>query len=283
MAPRWVFVGGTGRSGTTVMGRILGLHPELHLIDIELRFHTDEGGLLDLASGEVDLPGFRSRLLGPWYERETPMGARGLHPHVERDALVHVMDRAADRDDSPPDLAGWLWEELVEAMFGPGRHVEMTPAVAMRADGLQRILGDRATVIDMVRDGRDVAASVARMRWGPDTIETALHWWAERIRAAHAVRQYCRTPPLVVPFGELADPATHPTWAERLAIHVGGVDARDVLAGFARFDPAAAHLGRWRKGLDAHRAATIQRLYHELWADLDRAGVTGLPAAPADD
>lgn len=277
MPPRWVFVGGTGRSGTTIMARILGQHTDLHLIGIELRFHTDRGGLLDLAAGELSLDDFRQRLLGPWYRRETRLGTRGLHRHVERDVLEEVLDRASGRSDPLPVLAGWLWTELVGAMYGPGRQVEMTPATAMRADDLQCILGDETAVIDMVRDGRDVAASVARMRWGPDTMEAALDWWAERIRAAQAARRACRTPPLVVPFGELADPATHPAWANRLAIHLGGLDPADVLAGFAKFDPTAAHVGRWRAGLDHERVTAIQRHYRALWTELDRAGVTGLP------
>ena len=35
-----VFVGGTGRSGTTVVGRLVGAHERYHLIPFEARFQT---------------------------------------------------------------------------------------------------------------------------------------------------------------------------------------------------------------------------------------------------
>ncbi len=43
-----LFVGGTGRSGTTIVARILGADPGYHMIPFEVRFLTDRGGLCDL-------------------------------------------------------------------------------------------------------------------------------------------------------------------------------------------------------------------------------------------
>lgn len=45
---RAVFVCGTGRSGTTVMRRALGMHPQVVTLPGELRLICDAGGLLDL-------------------------------------------------------------------------------------------------------------------------------------------------------------------------------------------------------------------------------------------
>ena len=50
-----VFVGGTGRSGTTVTGRIIAAHPRLALIKVESKFISARGGLCDLALGASDI------------------------------------------------------------------------------------------------------------------------------------------------------------------------------------------------------------------------------------
>jgi len=43
-----VFVGGTGRSGTTLIQNILGRHPSIYAIEKETRFLNDPDGLSDL-------------------------------------------------------------------------------------------------------------------------------------------------------------------------------------------------------------------------------------------
>ncbi len=51
---RQIFIGGTGRSGTTIMSRILGLHPEIYRYPFETRFMIDPHGLIDLVPALSD-------------------------------------------------------------------------------------------------------------------------------------------------------------------------------------------------------------------------------------
>ncbi len=43
-----IFIGGTGRSGTTILSKVLGQHPECFALPIESRFITDPDGLISL-------------------------------------------------------------------------------------------------------------------------------------------------------------------------------------------------------------------------------------------
>src|SRR5947207_11016977 len=64
-----VFVGGTGRSGTHVLGRLIGRHSRYAGIPIEARFHCNKRGLPDLLGGRVTLAGFVEKLRDFWWHR----------------------------------------------------------------------------------------------------------------------------------------------------------------------------------------------------------------------
>lgn len=49
-----LFIGGTGRSGTTIIAHMLGLHPEIYTFPKEIRFITDPDGVISLKSAIVD-------------------------------------------------------------------------------------------------------------------------------------------------------------------------------------------------------------------------------------
>ena len=43
-----IFIAGTGRSGTTLLNRIMGYHPDIYNIHLETKFITESDGLIDL-------------------------------------------------------------------------------------------------------------------------------------------------------------------------------------------------------------------------------------------
>src|SRR6266540_4001424 len=61
-----VFVGGSGRSGTTIVSRLLGTHSRLARIRTEARFDADDRhGLIGLLRGRQDLAGFLAWMRSP--------------------------------------------------------------------------------------------------------------------------------------------------------------------------------------------------------------------------
>ena len=51
--PPLLFVGGTGRSGTHVVAKILNNHSHYRKVPNEARFHTDPGGIPDVLAGRT--------------------------------------------------------------------------------------------------------------------------------------------------------------------------------------------------------------------------------------
>ena len=72
-----VFVGGTGRSGTHVVARLLDHHPRYHMIPIECRFHCNPNGLADVVTGKSTPEEFVAKLRRFWWHR-VRYGGRAL-------------------------------------------------------------------------------------------------------------------------------------------------------------------------------------------------------------
>lgn len=278
---RWIFVGGTGRSGTTITARALSRSGDFSLVPTELRFHVDPGGLLDLAAGETTFEKFRKKLSGPWFERQTPGGMRGIGQHIDRGGVEAVLDGPLPHDEGPRRVAAEIWTRLLTAMFGPGRIIEMSPPTMMRADELSRMLDHRVVMVNVVRDGRDVAFSLTRMHWGPEDPISGLYWWAHRIRLADKARRLCPAPVLTVSLEGLSSQSRRESWAQELARHLGGVSVEDMVAAMGVFHPGRVDKGaRWREDISGDVEEKVDRTYQELWLELRRDGVIGLPADP---
>lgn len=212
----FVFSGGTGRSGTTIVGKLLGRHSSIRASKpLEIKFLAGNGGLLDLTYGRRDFiemkkrksfayrflshsktftrmeleRKFRERLLNDWWNRES---IAGKGPGLSTGVTIEVRDSALDefmktRKKNSEEAARRFFEAMVSEQFnneGEPIWIDTSPPNIFNADRIVRLLPG-AKFIHMMRDGRNTIASVLKEHWGPQDPLQAIHWWKNRIISSH--------------------------------------------------------------------------------------------------
>jgi hypothetical protein len=279
-----IFVGGTGRSGTHVIGRLLGRSADLALIPVECRFHVEDRGFPGLLSGEVSKRRFVRRMRGFWWRGFQRGRLRGLYRFVDRERFDSALAGFEERFDSDPDGSCrrlfldllWFRAERKDAL---GIVEQSTDVVAAGAT-LARVFPE-ARFVHVVRDGRDASASRVAQTRGliyPRTRRQGLDWWERRMLGIAAGIEG-------IPAGRLLEVSIDELVATR------GPRALHPLAGFAgvatgyrvrryyksRMSAERANQGRWRHGLSDRRAAEIEQRYAESLDRLEAAGATAVP------
>ena len=218
-----VFVGGTGRSGTTVLADLLGRHSRFAGVPIECRFHCNPTGLADVVGGRATPEEFVRKLRTYWWHRVrvgsrviVPTGiagkarygafrarqrlglgaggdearVRGLHQIIGRDRFDKAVARfqeAHERDlvQASRDLFYDLLAPLRERS-GKAALVEMSTFTIAAAPELARIFPE-ARFVHSIRDGRDSGVSKTLLRekaHHPTDAITGIDFWADRLRRA---------------------------------------------------------------------------------------------------
>lgn len=278
-----VFVGGTGRSGTHVMARLLGKHSAYYYFRREMRFHTDRGGYPDLLAGRISADQFVDNMRGRFWRRTGADGLpRGLHDRFPHDVYDAALERfRADYDADARAACRGLMNDLLDPLAreaGKASWIEQTPPTVAAAGTLHEVFPGMK-LIHMVRDGRDVACSVIRKEWGPSSVMSGIPWWEERIRVAHAATS--RIPDdrfLVVYLEHLVGEERGPRIYRKLLRFLGIEDEPEMRRFFRRrMTPEAASVGRWRRDLSEGDQRRIVRAY---WKSVKRLKADGIITAP---
>jgi hypothetical protein len=274
-----IFVGGTGRSGTTVVGRLLGASSRYEVIPVETKFHVSPRGLPPYVSRRTGAQDVSRALRRQWNDSHERGG--GLSSIVDRDVLKAALreliaweaENAEVENRLPPARA------LMDAVLNPialaaGKQgwIEMTPRVVLHARLMRRLFPEMR-MINTIRDGRDVAASLVAMGWQPE-FHQALRWWESRMARAHA--ELGKLPVSMVLTVCMEDLVLHrrEETYERLLEFLGWKDEVEMHRWFVRtMTPERAHIGRWRSALAAPEVAAIDRAYGQA---LDRLLVKGV-------
>jgi hypothetical protein len=217
---RPVFVGGTGRSGTTVMGDLLGFHEHIRTsVPIEIKFLANKSGLLQLVFGRDTAPRqpkisvfnlraqrirrisekakfakiqveFLDRIWNSWWDIDAPPPhGRGLQSGISKQRLEFLINRLiSNLRINRVWAARRFMRDFISSQddhAGQKYWVETTPLNIAQARKILKLFPD-ALFINMVRDPRDVIASLLTKNWGPTTPLEGLEWIEKRLMDAHA-------------------------------------------------------------------------------------------------
>ena len=164
-----IFVVGVPRSGTTLLAAMMGAHPRL-VCGPETHFfnrltRAKARGLCrraDWPNGAIDYL-FSYQYVADWMPANFAL------------TREEITEELARREPSIPSaLSGML--DLYMRRQGKQRWVEKTPDHLRTVAQIRRYYPD-SPIIRIVRDPRDVARSLMRVFWGPNTLVGALAFW----------------------------------------------------------------------------------------------------------
>jgi hypothetical protein len=116
--------------------------------------------------------------------------------HLFSHGLVPLLERFQHRDPAAPDV-GFVYADRAAVIghlralcdtvfdgFREGRPVvsERTPLHVNHLPVIHEIYPD-ARIVHIIRDGRDVARSLSRQEWGPESVADAALEWNDSVRA----------------------------------------------------------------------------------------------------
>jgi len=164
---RALFIGGCGRSGTTMLGDLLGV-PAEHVCTPETSFKL---ALVEQWGWGRD-PADAKRALD-WLEvhrkfREFGVSLDGLRDELVGKDLRTLLDALVDRykrQHGKPDASVWI-DHTGTNTWIPAALLDAYP---------------EARFVNLVRDGRAIAASVIPLDWGPNDVVSAARFWIENL------------------------------------------------------------------------------------------------------
>lgn len=281
--PSPILIGGTGRSGTTALAHLLGHHPVVGEVPFEARFHTDADGLPGLWEDHESMTRFVSTMWSRWFVQlhnppEPSQG--GLDRIMSRGELREALFRLTEEFGANPICASRLFTrtvlDRVASAEGKLTWVEASPRNVLFAPQLLQIF-PRMRLVVCVRDGRDVAASLARLDW-TESFDSGLAWWEDRTRKCSAALEHLPADVAhVLQFEDLTIRKRDQTYSE-LIDWLALPDSPQMRSAFASEMPVEkANVGRWRRGVSGSERRRRDRLYSEMLERLERDGVSLVP------
>jgi hypothetical protein len=272
-----VFIVGSPRSGTNLLRNMFNRHPLLAICH-ETRFY---GYVYKRrrAFGDLRDPKNRRRLVEQYLSTER-IGRMGLD-------LARLGDKLLREGDSYRAVFTCILEWYAESMGKP-RYGEKTPHHALFTETLFEWYPG-AKIIHLLRDPRDVAASLKRMPWAPNAILENAGIWRLFNRAARRSRH--RPGYLPVYYETLvSQPEQELT---RICAHLGEAYAPEMLlpgqpVSGAYSWPKSTHgavtterLGKWREELTTEEVALTEWAAGELMQTLGYERAAGSPSVLA--
>jgi hypothetical protein len=288
------------------MGDLLGKHPDVRTsTPIEIKFLSNRSGLLDVVFGRDDavkgkkesvsilhyrtyrkrrlrekekladiLAEFEDQVWNKWWDIDAPPPhGRGLTSGISRPNLEKLMSSLRrDLKINRIWAARRFMKRFIALQDAAGKErywVETTPMNIPTADKLLKLFPN-GLFITMVRDPRDVIASLLTKNWGPTTPMEGLTWIEKRLTDGHnALKAVPAKQKITIALEDLAINQREETY-RKLSNFLKISDSPAMRKFFdEELTPANATSGRWKREIsspefDAAYEALEQRLSSAL-------------------
>lgn len=300
-----VFIGGTGRSGTTVLGDLLNEHSQVRTSDpTEIKFLANRGGFLDVVFGSmgsqletreklsllhyrtyrqrrakeielrsIRLAEFETRLWDKWWQIDAPPPhGPGLHSGVSRESFEHLLGRYRTGIKREPIkqarefLSGFIASQNNDKT--ERYWVETTPMNISYSHRLIKLFPEAKFII-IRRDPRDVISSLLTKNWGPNTPLEGVEWIEARLRADHlAIQSVPASQVLIMQLEDLVSNSPQKSY-ESILRFLSLQDEKSMKAFHTnKMTAENASSGRWRDEIDTPEfVAAIDEMNQRLNQD----------------
>ena len=266
-----IFIGGTGRCGTTVIGNILGSHPDV-LYFAEPRLICDSGGILHWVRGGTTYEELEKNLVGQF--RDTLCYSTCIEASMDVYSETFISSLAQDVLKPAEDkvaASGEFLDRLFGTMvFYAGKRwwAEKTPHTVMFTDYLYTMF-PHMRYIHVIRDPKDVFASMKEQAWGPKTADEFVEYYNAIMRVAYkASKSIPRNNYKVVSLERLATDQVYFKMLMRfLEITINLEWKRKA---WDMIDANQVHAGRWKDDLTSSEAEVIIEKcmpYYDQWKE----------------
>lgn len=274
-----VFVAGCPRSGTTLLGAMLGSHSDC-LATPESKFNLQVYRASIQSEAARDAATILEQIRDHWSFKiwdvdVDPAQLLQAGTHQPYGQVIHWLVSQYGKKVGKPSPAFWI---------------DHTPETILHSAVLFALYPE-ARMIHLVRDGRAVAASVLKLDWGPNVIDLAAHWWVQWLAHGLAAEQHFGPQRVMrVRYEALVtNPQTvlseicrfleidfQPDMVNGSGLHVPSYTAgQHQLVGAA---PQARRIDAWQQELSPRRIEIFESIAGNLLACLDYEGKYGLQA-----
>jgi hypothetical protein len=214
-----IFIGGTGRSGTTVLGDLLNEHSLVCTSNpTEIKFLANRGGFLDVIFGSMNsqlenrekisifhyrtyrqraqkdllqrherFDEFVNKIWEKWWEIDAPAPhGPGLHAGIDKKDLQRLLSNYSKNiKRNPIQQARKFMESFINVQKDRKAEKYWAETTPMNISYSHRLikLFPEAKFIVIRRDPRDVIASLLTKDWGPNSPLEGIEWIESRLRA----------------------------------------------------------------------------------------------------
>jgi len=189
MAIDWRCIGGSGRSGTSLLAERIARHPDAVYFQEPFWFCDKNRELLAYLRGEADQDEFKRTMARSLRNVQTGFQEQGDTEMLRRYRAKGILadcEKVVNGTMPVMDVRAYLTR--FAEVSGRRYWIEKTPHNVRNADAIIDVFPD-ARIVHVIREPKDICASLLKQHWGPKGSQRFSSWYVQVMTDALEARE----------------------------------------------------------------------------------------------